>query len=66
MKRIFNSLLLACALTASATAFAQDQMKQDDTMKKGDGMKKDQMKSDKPATTAKAAKPTAGTAYTPA
>ena len=42
MKRIFSSLMLACALTASIAAFAQDQMKQDD-MKKDDA-KHDTMK----------------------
>jgi len=43
MKKIFSSLMLACVLTASLAAFAQDQMKQDD-MKKDDSMKNDQMK----------------------
>jgi pentapeptide MXKDX repeat protein len=64
MKKLFSSLMLASALTASMAAFAQDQMKQDDMKKddakqdtmKNDSMKNDQMKSDKPAT-AKTSKP---------
>jgi pentapeptide MXKDX repeat protein len=50
MKKIFSSLMLACVLTASLAAFAQDQMKQDDMKKddaKQDTMNKDQMKKDK-------------------
>ena len=47
MKKILSSLTLACALTASMAAFAQDQAKQDD-MKKDDAqhdtMKNDSMK----------------------
>jgi pentapeptide MXKDX repeat protein len=39
-----RSLLLACVLTASMAAFAQDQMKQDDM--KNDHVKQDDMKSD--------------------
>src|ERR1017187_2269735 len=50
MKKLFSSLMLACALTASMTAFAQDQMKQDN-IKKDDAklgkMNNDQMKKDK-------------------
>jgi pentapeptide MXKDX repeat protein len=45
MKKLFSSLMLACALTTSMTAFAQDQMKQDD-MKKDDSMKHDGLKKD--------------------
>src|ERR1700722_11232951 len=61
MKKIFGNLMLACVLTASMAAFAQDQMKQDtmkpddakqDTMKQ-DTMKNDQMKKDKKSKKAK-------------
>jgi pentapeptide MXKDX repeat protein len=49
MKKIFGSFALACILTASMAAFAQDTMKQDssqDSMKKDDSMKNDSMKKD--------------------
>ena len=42
MNRFFSSLTLACALAASMTVFAQDQM-QHDTMKQDDA-KHDTMK----------------------
>ena len=50
MKKLLSSLALACALAMSMTAFAQDQMKQDESMKNDaqpKTMNKDQMKSDK-------------------
>jgi pentapeptide MXKDX repeat protein len=63
MKRVFGSLALACILTASMSAFAQDSMKQDtsqqDTMKKdnsNDSMKNDSMKKDDSKKTNKKAK----------
>jgi pentapeptide MXKDX repeat protein len=55
MKKLFSSFALACMLTASLSAFAQDAMKQDsmkqdtaqqDSMKKDDSMKNDSMKKD--------------------
>jgi pentapeptide MXKDX repeat protein len=60
MKKIFGSLALACILTASMSAFAQDSMKQDssqqDTMKKDNSMKNDSMKKDDSKKTSKKAK----------
>jgi pentapeptide MXKDX repeat protein len=50
MKKLWSSVPLACALAMSMTAFAQDRMKQDESMKNNaqpKTMNKDQMKSDK-------------------
>jgi pentapeptide MXKDX repeat protein len=47
MKKIFSTLALACILAASLSAFAQDQMKQDDKQNAKQNQKQNAMQNDK-------------------